>query len=115
MQDVDVAKVLLQNGADVNAVNEGRWTALHMACEHAQYHIVKLLLQNGANVHVSFVDMRTCFMYTKTPLDLAIGSGWGSRSVPCVLLALFSMVLQRTSPNMQSIRKRSITGASLAD
>ena len=26
---VDVAKVLIQNGADVNAVEEDNWTALH--------------------------------------------------------------------------------------
>ena len=46
----EVAKCLIQNGADVNAVNKAGWTALHYAALLGHVDIAKLLLQNGADV-----------------------------------------------------------------
>ena len=49
---VDVAKVLIQNGADVNAVhNEVKRTALHHAAEYGHVDVAKVLIQNGADVN----------------------------------------------------------------
>ena len=48
---VDVAKVLLQNGADVNAVECNKQTALHIAAEYGHVDVAKVLLQNGADVN----------------------------------------------------------------
>ena len=48
---VDVAKVLIQNGADVNSVMRDDWTALHLAAWSGYADIAKVLLQNGADVN----------------------------------------------------------------
>ena len=48
---VDVAKVLIQNGADVNAVDKDKWTALHFAAEKGHVDVAKVLIQNGADVN----------------------------------------------------------------
>ena len=48
---VDVVKVLLQNGADVNAVDERKWTALHFAAQSGHVDVAKVLIQNGADVN----------------------------------------------------------------
>ena len=46
-----VSKILLQNGADVNAKNNYHRTPLHLAVFHGHSKIAKLLLQNGALVN----------------------------------------------------------------
>ena len=43
--------MLIQNGADVNAVDKDKWTALHYAAQNGHVDVVKVLLQNGANVN----------------------------------------------------------------
>ena len=56
---VDVAKVLIQNGADVNAVEKDKdGTALHGARSLTNGHVdvAKVLIQNGADVNA--VDER---------------------------------------------------------
>ena len=48
---VDVVKVLIQSGADVNAEDENKSTALHMTAFEGHVDVAKVLLQNGANVN----------------------------------------------------------------
>ena len=48
---VDVAKELIQNGADVNAVNSNKETALHFAAHKGHVEVAKVLIQNGADVN----------------------------------------------------------------
>ena len=51
---VDVAKVLIQNGADVNAVDE-KWTALHCAAQEGHVDDSELHLQ----LQLGMLDMLT--------------------------------------------------------
>ena len=44
-------KVLLENGADVNAVDDDEWTALHYAARFGHVDVVKVLIQNGTDVN----------------------------------------------------------------
>ena len=46
-----VAKVLIQNGADVNAVDKYNWLALHFAAQKGYVDVAKALIQNGADVN----------------------------------------------------------------
>ena len=48
---VDVAKVLIQNGADVNAVDVQKCTALHRGAQKGHVDVAKVLLENGADVN----------------------------------------------------------------
>ena len=49
---VDVAKVLIQNGAEVNVVNKDyNKAALHRAARHGCVSVTKVLIQNGADVN----------------------------------------------------------------
>ena len=61
---VDIVKVLLQNGADVNAVTLNRKTGLHFAAQFGHVEVVIVLIQNGA-------DVNAVAIYRDTPLLLA--------------------------------------------
>ena len=50
--DVEEVRKCIQNGADVNSVNNGWTTALTLSSSEGCTEIVKLLLENGANVHI---------------------------------------------------------------
>lgn len=49
--NVDIAKLLLQYGADVNARTVDQWTPLHSASKWSNAECVALLLQYGADVN----------------------------------------------------------------
>ena len=51
LEDADVAKLLIENGADVNAVTDEKDTALHFVAIHGHVDVAALLLQNGADVN----------------------------------------------------------------
>ena len=48
---IEIVKLLIQNGADVNALGICNRTALHDAAENGHVDIAKVLIQNGADVH----------------------------------------------------------------
>jgi ankyrin repeat protein len=50
---VEIVKLLLDEGADVNWTNEYGWTALYAAVYYGHIEIVKLLLHSGADVNKS--------------------------------------------------------------
>ena len=74
---VDVAKVLIKEGADVNAVDEDEDTPLHLAAHRGQVEIAKVLIQNGADVNAVQNDKLTA-------LQLAASK----ERIPCVLQLL---------------------------
>ena len=63
----EAVRVLIEAGADVNAVNEADFTALHGAAFRGLNEIVQILVENGA--HINARDFRG-----RTPFRLAEGS-----------------------------------------
>ena len=63
----EAVKVLLDSGADINAVNEADFTALHGAAFRGLNEVVQLLVENGADINAR--DFRG-----RTPFRLAEGS-----------------------------------------
>ena len=47
---LEVAKLLLEKGANVNCQDDCKWTPLHYASESGHLEVAKLLLEKGANV-----------------------------------------------------------------
>jgi hypothetical protein len=43
--------VLIENGADVNAVDKDKWAALHLAAQNGHVDVVNVLIQSGADVN----------------------------------------------------------------
>ena len=56
---VDMIKLLLSAGANVNATDKWGDTALMQACSEGKFDIVKLLLASGANVNVRNKETQT--------------------------------------------------------
>lgn len=57
-------KVLIEEGANVDARNKYGQTALHMAADYGQIELAELLVKNGANVNVRDRDGVTPLYYT---------------------------------------------------
>lgn len=51
VQRIQVIKVLLENGADVNKRGPHDWTALYIAISRGHYHVCEILLNAGANIY----------------------------------------------------------------
>ena len=66
----DIAKLLLEHGADVNIPNKNGWTPLFSAIEHDDIDTMKLFLEKGAKVN----NVRTDG-FQRTPLILAAMNG----------------------------------------
>jgi ankyrin repeat protein len=66
--DLEATRVLLDNGADVNALQEDVCTALHYGASFGHSDVVALLLERGAAV--DRIDR-----FGKSALDYAKGSG----------------------------------------
>jgi uncharacterized protein len=64
----EAVRILLQHGADVNAKQEGGWTALHAASQNGDVEMVQLLIASGAHVHARAGN-------NQNALDLALTKG----------------------------------------
>ena len=58
----EVAKYLVEMGADVNYVGPLGWTALMYACVNRHFNIIKLLVEKGADVNAQHQDGFTPIM-----------------------------------------------------
>jgi len=58
---LDIVKILLSHGADVNVVCNGT-TPLIKACSHENIDLVRCLVENGADIHRTDDNGRTCLM-----------------------------------------------------
>ncbi len=67
-RSVEVARLLLRHDVDVNARQQGGWTAIHAAALRGDTEFVRLLLARGASTHAVSDD-------GKTALELALEKG----------------------------------------
>ena len=51
-----MVEVLLNTGANANVLEEGAFSALHIACENSNWRIVKMLLDKGAKKNLKNVN-----------------------------------------------------------
>ena len=58
-QNIDIARKLLEHGADVNAIQADDFTPLHGAAQNGQTEMVRLLLTSGANREARSADGQT--------------------------------------------------------
>lgn len=56
---IDLVRLLICAGDDVNRVNEQGWTALHFACDCDEAGIASVLINSGANVNAQTSSGRT--------------------------------------------------------
>ncbi len=59
-----IVKLLVEKGADVNAVGAFGWTALHAAAYHGRNEIIEFMIKDGAN-------MNTMDKFGQTPLSIS--------------------------------------------
>jgi ankyrin repeat protein len=64
----EAVRILLEHGAEVNARQEGGWTALHAASQNGDVDMVRLLIAGGADVETRAANQQNA-------LDLALGKG----------------------------------------
>jgi hypothetical protein len=60
---IEIARLLLQNGADVNVRSNGGWTPLYWAAYHGHVDILHLLVENGANLEAQGYEGRRVLHY----------------------------------------------------
>jgi adenosylhomocysteine nucleosidase len=69
-RSLEVARLLLRHDVDVNARQQGGWTALHAAALHGDADLARLLLARGAAAQAVNDN-------GKTALELAVEKGYG--------------------------------------
>ena len=65
--NTEMAKFLIERGADVNVRTVQRRTALHVGCYYGKTDFVKLLLDNGAEIDSKTTDGATPLSYVPLP------------------------------------------------
>ena len=50
---LEIVKLLIENGADINKSNNDGWTPLYSAADKGHLEVVKLLIENGADINKS--------------------------------------------------------------
>jgi ankyrin repeat protein len=63
-RNIEIARFLIENGAEINESNQQGYTPLHWAAIRASSEMAKLLIQNGANMNI-------CDYENQTPLHKA--------------------------------------------
>jgi len=48
---INEVKYSMEQGADINKIDNHGWTPLYIACQKGYEHIVKYLEENGANIN----------------------------------------------------------------
>ena len=66
---MDLAKMLIEAGADVNTSDDNGRTALMIAAEKNAVDLAKMLIEAGADVNASDDDGRTVFMYASYSIE----------------------------------------------
>ena len=67
---IDTVKVLLTNGADVNASDNDGWSSLMYAANNGDIELAKVLIENKANVNASSYEEKTPLLYAmNSPIE----------------------------------------------
>ncbi|EFZ03329.2 Ankyrin repeat-containing domain protein [Metarhizium robertsii ARSEF 23] len=72
--DTDIAKLLLDNGATIDAKDSSGRTALHVAVEGGYCDLVGLLVDNGADIETKFCGWTPLLLAAKRLWDHEVGS-----------------------------------------
>ncbi|XP_072178896.1 uncharacterized protein [Diadema setosum] len=84
---VQVAKILLHSGADVNLKNAKGMTPLMLACQRRATEMVKMLLQHGAETNLCSPDGNTALHYAiKRPDEITNESIWNRSQIHKLLM-----------------------------
>ena len=84
-EDLGIIKLVIKEGANVNAKHADGWTALHFAAMNGKENATLALLQHGANVHARTVPprmdswegkLKRKFLGGRTPLHWAAAEGY---------------------------------------
>ena len=67
---LDVSRVLLDRGENVNARQRKYWTPMHFSSFHGHFEMVKLLLERGADIHAMTDE-------GETPYQMSLQRGHG--------------------------------------
>ncbi len=69
---MEIVKLLLENGADVNALDGNRATPLHEACWHRDRAMAAFLIERGAELEVKDIQGRTPLSVARREEEQAI-------------------------------------------
>ena len=97
----EVVKVLLANGAHIEAMIQGGATSLHLASQNGYVEVVKLLIANKANVEAVDKFGRTALFYSAQK---------EKEDVCHCILKLFYSLTRLTDPEIHDSRRRLFTG-----
>jgi ankyrin repeat protein len=67
--DPEILRLLIFYGADINALDKGNWSPLHLAARNGHFYTVKILVAEGSNMNCQ--DLK----HGWTPLHSAIIAG----------------------------------------
>jgi ankyrin repeat protein len=56
---VNIARLLIEHGANINARSIGNWTPLHRVCELGSDEMIELLRNGGADINAQLIDGTT--------------------------------------------------------
>jgi len=59
---MEVVKILVENGANVNFLTETKSSPLRAACYSGHLNIVKYLVEHGADINLTNIYNSTCLM-----------------------------------------------------
>ena len=65
----EIIEKLIEEGADLNVLNNQKKTALHLAVDQWKHDIVQLLVENGAKMNLMDIDDKMAIDYTWSPND----------------------------------------------
>ncbi len=105
---IDVTELLVERGADVNAVDRGGETALHMACRTQDVYLARFLLSHGAQRSVQVRDAAG-----NTPL-IDAAAAEGTRSVPVPVMGEVVITTLEAPPSAELVQLLLDAGADLS-
>jgi ankyrin repeat protein len=90
---IDAARLCLEHGADIDAVNDNGQTALHLSVTVRSESFIRFLLDRGAKVDIKDKQGRT-------PIDAASGGGRGRGNAPPVREGVVAILRQVQRPSL---------------